>query len=161
MPSSGSPRLASRTAANRGRRGARRLALQAVYQWLVAGGESRGLREEFLAERAPAGIDAGYFGELLAACIADREPLEQLLQPGLDRPFAEVDPVERAILLIGAVELRDRPELAVPVVINEAVELAKSFGADNSYGFVNAALDRLARRVRPAPGSAMSEGADG
>lgn len=161
MSSSGLPRPASRAPANRGRRGARRLALQAIYQWLVAGGESRSLREEFLAERAPAGIDAVYFGELLAACIDDRAPLERLLEPGLDRPFAEVDPVERAILLIGAVELRDRPELAVPVVINEAVELAKSFGADNSYGFVNAALDHLARRLRTGSRIAESDGANG
>jgi transcription antitermination protein NusB len=128
--------------------------MQAVYQWLLAGGEVQSLRDEFLAERAPAGIDVGYFGELLETCMTDRAALDRLLEPGLDRPLIEVDPVERSILLIGAVELRDRPELAVAVVINEAVELAKDFGADNGHRFVNAALDHLARRLRSETRSA-------
>lgn len=148
-------------AARRGRRGARRLALQALYQWLVAGGEEPALAAEFLAERAAAGIDAEYFRELLATCMRDAGALDALLAPALDRAPGEVDPVEHAILLIGAAELRDRRELAVSVVINEAVELARTFGADNGHRFVNGVLDRVAALVRTGAGARGGAGGGG
>lgn len=132
--------------------------MQAIYQWLMAGGEPEILRREFLAERAHSAIDAEYFGEILGTCIRDHEALDALLAPGLDRNASAVDPVEHAILLIGAAELRDRPELAVAVIINEAVELAKRFGAENGHRFVNAALDDLAGRLRAADLSHRGDG---
>lgn len=135
--------------ATRGRRGARRLAMQVLYQWLVAGGEESELAADFLDEGAGDKIDDGYFRELLSLCLRDSDSLDALLAPALDRTPSEVDPVEHAILLIGAAELRDRPELAVSVVINEAVELAKTFGADNGHRFVNGVLDRVAATLRP------------
>lgn len=137
-------------AATSGRRGARRLALQALYQWLVAAGEERELAADFLRERTAKKVDADYFRHLLSVCIRDCGALDALLAPALDRAPDAVDPVEHAILLIGAAELRDQRELAVSVVINEAVELAKTFGADNGHRFVNGVLDRVATVLRPA-----------
>ena len=141
-----SPRSA---VATRGRRGARRLAVQAIYQWLMAGGDVPVLIAEFLRERAAKGLDQGYFRELVATCLNDLDALEALLQPGLNCPPEQLDPVEHAILLVGVVEMRDRPELSVSIIINEAVELAKSFGADNGHRFVNGVLDKLAAGIRP------------
>lgn len=135
--------------AMRGRRGARRLAVQAIYQGLMAGGDTPVLVSEFLRERAKGDLDREYFRELVTDVLNDRVALDALLQPELDRPAEEIDPVEHAILLVGACELRDRRELAVSIVINEAVELAKTFGADNGHRFVNGVLDRLAARARP------------
>lgn len=135
--------------ATRGRRGARRLAMQALYQWLLAGGCEAPLLADFLSERGAAVVDREYFRELAAICINERETLDELLSGCLDRPPAELDPVEHAILLIGAAELRDRGELAVPIVTNEAVELAKTFGAEGGHRYVNGVLDRLAAQLRP------------
>lgn len=145
-----SPRLQTEANPARGRRGARRLALQALYQWLMSGGDASALAAEFLSDRAAPGIDAVYFRELLGSCIEHADSLDAELAPLLETATAEIDPVEHAVLLIGAAELRDRRELAVSVIINEAVELAKSFGAENGHRFVNGVLDGLARRLRPA-----------
>lgn len=131
-----------------GRRGARRLALQALYQWLVAGGDAETLVEEFLADRAGPGTDTGYFRWLVRTCVDEAPALDAELAVALELAPAEIDPVEHAALLIGAAELRSRPELAVAVIINEAVELAKTFGAANGHRFVNGVLDRLAARLR-------------
>ena len=133
----------------RGRRGARRLAVQAIYQGLMAGGDTPVLVSEFQRERAAAGIDQTYFRELVTSVLDDRTALDALLQPELDRAADEIDPVEHAILLVGACELRDRRELAVSIIINEAVELAKTFGADNGHRYVNGVLDGLAAKARP------------
>ncbi|MGH8270744.1 MAG: transcription antitermination factor NusB [Gammaproteobacteria bacterium] len=151
---------ASNVNATRGRRGARRLAMQALYQWLLAGGREAPIVADFLAESGADAIDREYFRELTMACIGEREALDVLLASCLDRPPAELDPVEHAILLIGAAELRDRNELAVSIVTNEAVELAKAFGAEGSHRYANGVLDRLAATLRPLEkaGSADSGG---
>lgn len=141
-----SPRSAEAT---RGRRGARRLAVQAIYQWLMAGGDVPVLVSEFVRERAAAGLDRDYFRELVTTCLNDREALDALLLPELNCPPAQLDPVEHAILLVGVAEMRERPELSVSIIINEAVELAKSFGSDNGHRFVNGVLDKLAASIRP------------
>ncbi len=133
----------------RGRRGARRLAVQAVYQGLVAGADGAALVDEFLRERAAKGMDQAYFRVLVTGALSDRATLDDLLQSKLDRPAGEIDPVEHAILLVGALELREQPELAIPIVINEAIELAKTFGADKGHRFVNGVLDHLAADLRP------------
>jgi len=145
----------------RGRRGARRLALQALYQWLVAGGEPASIVAEFLSEPGSEDVDRDYFQELAGTCLREAAGLDELLAPALDRPPLEVDPVEHAILMLGVAELRDRQELAVSVVINEAVELAKAFGADNGHRFVNGVLDRLAGELRPLERSAARRGGGG
>lgn len=133
----------------RGRRGARRLAVQALYRWQIAGGETDSLVAEFLAEPNAADIDREYFSELLTAAMDDAQALDALLATTLDRPAGELDAVEHGILLIGAVELRDRLELPVSIVTNEAVELAKTFGAEGGHRYVNGVLDKLALQLRP------------
>ncbi|HYW77567.1 MAG TPA: transcription antitermination factor NusB [Gammaproteobacteria bacterium] len=135
--------------ATRGRRGARRLAVQAIYQWLMGGGDIPVLILEFIRERAAPGLDQDYFRELVTTSLKGRDALDALLLPELNCPPEQLDPVEHAILLVGVAELRDRPELSVSIIINEAVELAKSFGSDNGHRFVNGVLDKLAAGIRP------------
>ncbi len=133
----------------RGRRGARRLLVQALYQWLSAGGEPQSLVAEFLEDRAPPGIDTAYFHELLLPCLTQVERFEALIASVLDRPLAEVDPVERAVLLLATAEFELRREIAMPVIIDEAVELARLYGSAEGHRYVNGVLDRLAVRLRP------------
>lgn len=133
----------------RGRRGARRLAVQALYRWLIAGGEAPLLVSEFLADPHAKEIDRAYFEELLSTALNDATALDECLAPALDRAVGELDAVEHGILLLGVVELRDHPELAVSIVTNEAVELARTFGAEGGHRYVNGVLDKLALRLRP------------
>ena len=145
-----------KTAANRrggARRRARSAAVQALYQWHMTGQDAAEIERQFLAERlaedAPT-VDRGYFHELLHGVIETAAALDRRIEPLLDRPVAQVDPVECAILRIGAFELVERHEIPIGVTINEAVELAKTFGGENGHRYVNGVLDRLARNVRPA-----------
>ena len=128
---------------------ARRLAVQAIYQWQLSGTKPAVIRVEFIAREDNQGYDRALFDELLAQVPAETEMLDALLQPELDRPLEEVDPVERAILRIGAYELARRVETPWKVVINEAVNLTRKFGATDSHAYINAVLDRVAGRVRP------------
>jgi N utilization substance protein B len=136
----------------------RRLALQALYQWQLAGQDLQDIEAQFL-ERDEAGqADLGYFHDLLHGIPRHLDRLDADLGPLLDRPLVEVDPVERAALRIGAYELGFHPEVPFRVVINEAVELSKRFGAEEGHRYVNGVLDRLARRLR-APEVQASRGA--
>ena len=101
-----------------------------------------------LAEPTPA-VDRGYFHELLHGVVGMAKQLDGLVAPLLDRPVDQVDPVECSILRLGAFELSSRREIPTGVTINEAVELAKTFGGENGHRYVNGVLDRLARVVRP------------
>ena len=94
--------------------------------------------------------DEEYFSALLTGVIRHAPALEEALQPHLDRKFAQLSPIERAILLIAAFELANRPEVPYRVVINEAVELAKSYGGTDGFKFVNGVLDKMAAVARPA-----------
>ena len=132
-----------------GRHWARRLALQALYQWDLARSSPAELLEQFTEDENWPRVDAGYFQELVRGVIAQAAELDAQLVPCLDRPMEEVDPVERAVLRIAAYELRHRLDVPFRVVIEEAVNLAKKFGAEGGYRFVNGVLDRLARRLRP------------
>ena len=98
-------------------------------------------------------MDFAYFRELVERVIGDWNDLKLLLEPLLDRPFSGLDPVERGLLLMGAYELRDRLDVPYRVVINEGVELAKTFGATESYKYVNSILDLLAQELRPGEAS--------
>ncbi len=133
---------------SRKRSRARRCVVQALYQWQVGGTDPAEVDLAFLSED-PAGVDQAYFRELLAQIKAHADELDRLLAPLVDRPLPEVDPVERAVLWLGACELAYRMEIPFRVVINEGVELAKSFGAEQGHKFVNGILDRLAARLRP------------
>ncbi len=135
---------------------ARRAAVQGLYQWQVSGRDLRDVEAHLLGdaellEEVGAdlrNLEAPYFRELLhgvAGCVGE---LDQAIGPCLDRPVSQVDPVEQAILRLGAYELLHRLEIPYRVVINEAVELAKTFGAEQSHRFVNGVLDRLAGTAR-------------
>ncbi|HHM05877.1 MAG TPA: transcription antitermination factor NusB [Gammaproteobacteria bacterium] len=130
---------------------ARHCALQALYQWQLAGQgpEVVDIENQFFAAGALKGVDKNYFCGLLHEVAAHVAEIDGHLGTCLDRPVRELDPVERAILRIGAWELAARPEIPYRVVINEAVEAAKLFGAEQSHRYVNGVLDRLAVRLRP------------
>ena len=131
------------------RRKSRELALQGLFEWLVSGSDA-GAIEAFLHERFPTiKLDAEHFKQLLYGCIEQAAELDELLQPYLDRPTRELSPVEHALLLLGAYELRALVEVPYRVIINEAVELAKVYGGTDGFKYVNGVLDRVAARARP------------
>lgn len=140
----------ARGGSNRARVRARRCAVQALYQWQLAGQDPADILDEFVAEREVVNADMDYFRELTREIPRHAAQLEADLQAVLDRRMHELDPVERAILLIGAYEMRYSVEVPWRVVINEAIELEKMFGAEQGHRYINTALDKLAREVRPA-----------
>jgi N utilization substance protein B len=131
------------------RRRSRELALQGLYAWQLSGEDAAGLQAQ-LAESGGFGkADAKYFARLLAGTIEHAGALEQLIAPALDRKLKELSPVERGILLLAAFELKNAPDIPYRVVINEAIELAKSFGGTDGHKYVNGVLDKLASTLRP------------
>ena len=135
---------------SRSRSLARRLAMQALYQWQMTGQSYAELRNQFAADEGYAEVDAEYFQQLLEPIVENHAELDALLAQWLDRPVAQLDPVEHAVLLVGVEELRARLEVPYRVVLNEGVELAKKFGATEGHKFINAVLDRAARSLRAA-----------
>ena len=129
---------------------ARKLALQALYRWQLNACEWQDLVSEFATDADMARADAEYFQALVAAITSSHAELDAALAPLLDRSPAQLDPVEHALLLIGSYELQHRPEVPFRVVINEAVTLARRFGATDGHKFVNGVLDRAARLWRAA-----------
>lgn len=127
---------------------ARRRALQALYQWQIGGGPMRRIIEQFNEEQDMAIVDGGYFVEMLTGVESNLEALDSAISPCLDRRLDEVDAIERATLRLAAWELLHRMDIPYRVVINEAVELAKDFGAEGGHSYVNGVLDRLARNTR-------------
>ena len=134
----------------RARSVARKLCMQALYQWQMTRQSAAEIEQQFLESEDSAGVDAEYFSELLTGCIARHEAISATLAPFLDRPLAQLDPVETAILMIGIFELQQRLDVPYRVVINEAVDLCKRFGATDAHKYVNAVLDRAARELRTA-----------
>ena len=133
---------------SRKKSGARQHAVQAIYQWQMTGQDVREIRGQFLSEQDAGKFDAAYFDLLVQGVPSHLDELDKGLGPCLDRSIESVDPVERAILRLGAFELIYHPEVPYKVVINEAVELAKVFGAEQGHRYVNGVLDRLAQTVR-------------
>ena len=131
------------------RRRARRRALQALYQWQLNDDSAASIIEQFLEEQNFDNVDAEYFQQIVRDVIAEGAMLDQKLGPHVERIDSSLDQMERVILRIGAVELLKHPEIPVRVVIDEAVELAHRFGAEQGHSFVNGVLDRLARELRP------------
>ncbi|HUP90739.1 MAG TPA: transcription antitermination factor NusB [Solimonas sp.] len=134
------------------RRGlARRLTVQALYQWLLNETPPSVLLKQFNDQEEGLGrADPAYFQELLQGVVEEAPQLTLLVVPHLDRPIVQLDPVEHAILLLGAYELQRKPEVPWKVVVNESVNLAKMFGAEDGFKFVNGVLDKLARQLRQA-----------
>jgi N utilization substance protein B len=123
--------------------------MQALYQWQVTGDDLGGIINNFLTENREREFESGYFRDLVSGVPARLDELDAVLKPFLDRPVEEVDLVERALLRLGAYELVAHPEVPYRVVINEAVELAKTFGADQGHRYINGVLDKVARQLRP------------
>ena len=126
----------------------RRLALQAVYQWLIAETESAALIAQFLDDDMMKRADADYFQHLVLGVLKEVPDLEVLFADFLDRPIEQLDPIEHAVLLVGCYELEHCPELPYRVAINEAVELTKTYGATDSHRYINGVMDRMARKLR-------------
>ncbi len=128
---------------HRRRRRARRRALQALYQWQIAGQDVGAIEQQFLEEVQMGHADLEYFAELLHQVPARVRELDATIDPFLDRPFVTLVPVEKAILRLGTYEMLERIDVPYRVVIDEAVELAKTFGAEQSHRFINGVLDRV------------------
>jgi N utilization substance protein B len=134
---------------SRQRSRSRSLAIQALYQWQMAGQDVAAIINHFMLEQDAKKFDSDYFSELVHGVPARLNELDAALAPCIDRALESVDPVERAILRLGAYELIEHPEIPYRVVINEAVELAKTFGAEQGHRYVNGVLDKAARTLRP------------
>ena len=127
---------------------ARRRALQALYAWQMSGSHINAVIEQFRHEQDMEIADLEYFEDLLRGVEKNVGTLDELLRPHIDREVAQVDPIERAALRLAAYELKFRPDVPYRVVINEAIEVTKRFGADHGHSYVNGVLDKLAGEVR-------------
>lgn len=140
--------------AGRARSLSRKLAMQALYQWQLTGQTAAELRNQYASDEGFGDADAEYFRALIDGITDGAAALDATLGALIDRPVEQLDPVERAVLLIGLYELGQRLDVPYRVVINEGIELAKRFGATEGHKFVNAVLDRAARSLRAAEQSA-------
>lgn len=127
---------------------ARELALQGIYQWRMSGGDHLEIEKTTRAEKSLGRYDVELFSQLLRGVVEHNQALIAMLAPHLDRDMNELSPIEFSVLLLGAFELSRHPEVPYRVVINEAVELAKTFGGTDGHKYVNGVLDKLAAQVR-------------
>ncbi|HEU4851118.1 MAG TPA: transcription antitermination factor NusB [Telluria sp.] len=127
---------------------AREFALQGLYQWLLSKEDSSTVVNNIRAAHGFDKADADHFAEVVYGAIKDAPALREAIAPLLDRPLDEISPVEHAVLLIGAYELKNNLDIPYRVVINEAVELTKSFGGIDGHKYVNGVLDKLAAQMR-------------
>ena len=124
--------------------------LQGLYQRQLSGNAPEAIRTQLTEASGFPRADAAYFDQLWSGVVAGYDALVELVTPLLDRKAAELSPIERAIIVMGAWELRERPEIPYRVAINEAVELARSYGGTDGHKFVNGVLDKLAASLRAA-----------
>ena len=134
---------------NRGsRHKARQAAVQALYQWQLTEQPPEEIEEHFILDHEMSGVDLEFFDTLVKQIPLHLHELDDHLAPHLDRDLEDVDPVERAILRLGTYEFEFHPEVPYKVVINEAVELAKTFGSEHGHRFINGVLDKVAAKLR-------------
>ena len=138
------------------RRRAREFALQGLYQWQLSGNEVAAIEAHLAGVTGFEKLDRPLFDLLLRGAVAEAAELQTQIEPQLDRPYAELSPVERAILLMATFELKRHLEAPYKVVINEAIELAKSYGGSDGHKYVNGVLDKLAALLRPAEAGRQS-----
>lgn len=131
------------------RRRARKLILQALYQWLLSDNEPAAIARQF-HEETHGKVDWEFFDSVFPQIPRQVEELNALLLPLLDRQADALDPIEKSLLYLGGYELKNRIDIPYRVVINECVELAKTFGATESHKYINGVLDKLAPRLREA-----------
>jgi N utilization substance protein B len=144
-----------RTPAKSQRRRSRELALQGLYEWLLSGGEVATIDAHMREHDGFDKCDSAHFEALLHGCVADAVELDAALARHVDRKTTELSPVEHGVLLIGVYELKRCLDIPYKVAINEAVELAKSFGGTDGHKYVNGVLDKAAAELRPAEVQAM------
>ena len=138
------------------RRIARELVLQGIYQWRQAGGTVDFIENQLRETKAFSRADEKFFSILFKGVLHDAAILEEIIQPFLDRSYKELSPVEYAILLLSTYELTNFPEVPYRAVINEAIELARSYGGSEGYKYVNGVLDKLAMKLRTIEIAAQS-----
>jgi N utilization substance protein B len=138
-----------RAAPKSARRRSREIALQGLYEWLVSGAEPAVIDAHMHEQDGFDKIDRAHFDALLHGCIAEAAALDAVLVKHVDRKTTQLSPVEHAVLLIGTYELKHCVEIPYRVAINEAVELAKSFGGTDGHKYVNGVLDKAAGDLRP------------
>ncbi|MBX3617842.1 transcription antitermination factor NusB [Nitrosomonas sp.] len=130
------------------RRIAREFVLQGLYQWRVAGGGADFIEQQLRESEEFKHVDTKHFTQVLQGVIVHATELEEAIQPCLDRPVKDLSPVEFAILLLSTYELMHFPEIPYRAIINEAIELARTFGGSEGHKYVNGVLDKLAVRFR-------------
>ncbi|MCF2857951.1 transcription antitermination factor NusB [Pseudoalteromonas sp. SMS1] len=130
------------------RRKARVLALQAVYSWQLSGNPIADIEQQMLIENDVSKIDVEYFKDLARGVAVNHKQLDEAIAPHLSRPFDDLDMVELATLRVSAYELKFREDVPYKVAINEGIELAKMFGAEDSHKFVNGVLDKAVKKIR-------------
>jgi N utilization substance protein B len=128
---------------------AREVLVQLLYQMQITGHDLRELRSQVKERKEYKSVDKQYFDEALAGIFGDIDAIEKSIDEFADRPLEQLDPIEKSILLLGFYELQSVPEVPYRVVINEAVNLAKRFGAEDGYKYINALLDRASKKIRP------------
>lgn len=130
------------------RRRARECAVQALYSWAISQNSPEIIELNFMTEQDMKGVDTQYFRKLFRQTVENVEAVERTMQGYLDRSLAELDPVEKAVLRLAVYELQFEVDVPYKVVINEAIEVAKVFGADESHKYINGVLDKIAPLVR-------------
>ena len=130
------------------RHNARRAAVQALYQWDLTKQPIDEIEPNFVQIQDMQNIDVKYLREIMREVPKFRVELEECIEPFIQRAFSSIDPIERAILRIGAYELKYKADVPTKVVLNEMIELGKVFGSEHSYKFINAVMDKLAPAIR-------------
>lgn len=130
------------------RRKARELAVQAVYSWQLSQNAVNEIETNFLVDNAARRFDIPFFQQLFRGVTSSVNDLDSIISPHVDRPLEDVDHVEKAVLRVAIFELKECLDVPYKVVINEAIELAKSFAADDSHKFVNGVLDKAVKLIR-------------
>lgn len=128
---------------------AREFALQGIYQWQVGGHDEAAIEAHTMSVNGFDKADAELYRLLLRGTMNDAEALQATVQQFVDRPWHELSPIERGVLLLGAYEFKHHIETPYRVVLNEAIELAKEYGGTDGHKFVNGVLDKLALELRP------------
>jgi len=131
------------------RKKARKYAVQGIYQWHLSGNPIKDIEFQFLETINSKKVDVPYFQEILVNCLTSITEIDELLTPNVNRALSEVNPVELAVIRLATYELKNRIDVPYKVVINEALELTKTFGAEEGHRFVNGVLDKMAKELRP------------
>ncbi len=139
-----------KTSKKQARRLARERALQALYQWDITSDDASAVRKEIIERQEMDRVDVDYFTELFNGVSHDVDKVDEVLAKSLDRPIADLDPIERSVLRLCCYELSEQLATPARVVINEGIEITKRYGADQGHKYVNGVLDKLALVLRAA-----------